>query len=535
MYIRKNSDLTVQHIIGEMDVDSWPKDRWYKFFNANNVLVMSCQIFLDVLTRGYIKPRQVNLLVFDECHHATKNHPYVQIMRVLTDFPQEDRPRILGLSASLLAKKVKPGELEKGVKALESTLMSTAKTSQDLQEVAKYATQPMESVSYYKPSTDDATTELRAILTPSVNFLKQKIAMRQTGKLAVIAKEVVTDLYDILIELGSETAAVYVDQALDTMKRALDMANMKEDEWDYNTGCLVMTNLTLFQSTCHKRAKTLSCSGKVTALLNILADNAVKSGESGAIGTLPLSSQSEVKKSEKLRGIIFVEKTKTASGLALYLKKKSKEDDDLRHISCDFVIGHGSGQGMKSRRQDEVLNKFRRGYTNLLVATNVIEEGVDVPKCNLVIRFSLPQTFRSYIQSKGRARDKPSMFILMVGGGTSNADLDNYKRLEGELVRLCQEERYVPSEEEVQSATEELIDPYMPNGLTGARVTLGSSLQLLHRYTILLLSPSLLLTLKLQILVGTYFRVFEIIWISAINLLSKSHNFSLGFLLGGKF
>jgi endoribonuclease Dicer len=50
----------------------------------------------------------------------------------------------------------------------------------------------------------------------------------------------------------------------------------------------------------------------------------------------------------------------------------------------------------------------------VLVATDVIEEGIDVKNCNCVIRFDLPVSVRSYIQSRGRARHEKSEFILFV-------------------------------------------------------------------------------------------------------------------------
>jgi ERCC4-related helicase len=47
-----------------------------------------------------------------------------------------------------------------------------------------------------------------------------------------------------------------------------------------------------------------------------------------------------------------------------------------------------------------VLKKFRKHEINILVSTNIVEEGVDIPACNMIIRFSKIHNFGSYIQSK---------------------------------------------------------------------------------------------------------------------------------------
>lgn len=51
---------------------------------------------------------------------------------------------------------------------------------------------------------------------------------------------------------------------------------------------------------------------------------------------------------------------------------------------------------------------------NIIIATSMLEEGLDVQSCNLVIRFDPSATICSFIQSRGRARMQNSDFVLMV-------------------------------------------------------------------------------------------------------------------------
>lgn len=39
--------------------------------------------------------------------------------------------------------------------------------------------------------------------------------------------------------------------------------------------------------------------------------------------------------------------------------------------------------------QRDVISKFRTGKINLLIATTVAEEGLDIKECNIVIRYGL--------------------------------------------------------------------------------------------------------------------------------------------------
>ena len=50
------------------------------------------------------------------------------------------------------------------------------------------------------------------------------------------------------------------------------------------------------------------------------------------------------------------------------------------------------------RDQQEVIRKFRVGTLNLLVATSVAEEGLDIPQCNVVVRYGLLSNEISMVQ-----------------------------------------------------------------------------------------------------------------------------------------
>jgi len=51
---------------------------------------------------------------------------------------------------------------------------------------------------------------------------------------------------------------------------------------------------------------------------------------------------------------------------------------------------------------------------NLLIATDVAQEGLDMPKCNFVIRYNFVSNEIGSVQSKGRAR-APNSECYLIG------------------------------------------------------------------------------------------------------------------------
>lgn len=83
-------------------------------------MVGTAQIFLDIVSQNVIKITDLSVVVIDECHHATGNHP---MHAFLSSFQFSDKtklPRVIGLTGVLI-KGNKLGNVLEDLKKLEAT------------------------------------------------------------------------------------------------------------------------------------------------------------------------------------------------------------------------------------------------------------------------------------------------------------------------------------------------------------------------------------------------------------------------------
>ena len=102
------------------------------------------------------------------------------------------------------------------------------------------------------------------------------------------------------------------------------------------------------------------------------------------------------------------------------------------HLSKEFpalrpetVVGHSGSDGQLHAVQLKAVADFRDGKSKILVCTSVLEEGIDVPECNIVIRFDGVQSLIQFIQSRGRARmqNETSKFFILANEEESKRQL----------------------------------------------------------------------------------------------------------------
>lgn len=142
------------------------------------------------------------------------------------------------------------------------------------------------------------------------------------------------------------------------------------------------------------------------------------------------------------------------------------------------------------------MTKFRNGELNCLFATSVAEEGLDIPECNLVIRFDLYKSMIQFIQSKGRARQRNSNFVHMVEQNNALHEqiVRNAQQAARRMHDFCKQQ---PEDRLLKGATDDDMDEALHRDLeddnysfvhpeTGAKLTFNSALVLLARFCALI-------------------------------------------------
>ena len=86
--------------------------------------------------------------------------------------------------------------------------------------------------------------------------------------------------------------------------------------------------------------------------------------------------------------------------------------DILRPKGAEALHG-----GMSQAERTRVMNRFREGRTNVLVATDVAARGIDVDRVDLVLQDDLPTDDDTYIHRVGRTgrAGRTGRSVLMVG------------------------------------------------------------------------------------------------------------------------
>ncbi|KAK4025948.1 hypothetical protein OUZ56_014980 [Daphnia magna] len=508
-YLRNHTCLKVQEFYGGMGVDLWGRGKWQMEFENNHVLVMTAQIFVDILNHAFFSPYQLNLLVFDECHSAVKDAPMRQVLTKLHSCDVARRPKILGLTAALFRKRCKPREVHGIIKQLSETMGCVVRIPSDIQTVYRSSTKPCEVVFQHDdfdtaldPVARELSTLVQSLLLScrlvvqnslqhfQADGLWNPFTVQNTGKTDILS-DAIKDIAFLLENFGPygafHCAQVYIP-ILETAKMRVRKVS------DFNkviTLCYQIREIcaSFFANYSAKDRLTVFVQPNVIRLLDIIRNFSPEHCDPG-------------EKTFKMCCIIFVERRSVASVLYHYLKDIRVHDTTLEFVKPLFTMGQAAASNatltesqILNMKQKEIMRDFREGHCNLVVATSVLEEGIDIPECNLIIRFDKFRTYCDYVQTKGRARSVRAFYCILVSRSDTEKlleDLAQFHSIEQQLVATSNIEE--DKDAILDNMFGQIIKPYQPFGEEGPRVTLQSSISLINRYCSQLVShgPSVL-------------------------------------------
>jgi translation initiation factor 4A len=93
----------------------------------------------------------------------------------------------------------------------------------------------------------------------------------------------------------------------------------------------------------------------------------------------------------------------SVSHTIIYCNSKRRVDDLTNMLQQKgFPIASIHGE-MTSEIRKDIMNRFRKGDTRILVATDLLARGIDVQQVSLVINFDVPNNMENYIHRIGRS------------------------------------------------------------------------------------------------------------------------------------
>lgn len=146
----------------------------------------------------------------------------------------------------------------------------------------------------------------------------------------------------------------------------------------------------------------------------------------------------EVGNNPEFTGLVFVEQRVWVAALAEILSVHPRTRDLFRVGS--FIGTSQSSNRKKSiaslpepKNQQTTLEDFRAGRMNLILATSVLEEGIDVSSCHLVIDFEAPKNLKSFVQRRGRARKQESKYFIFTADIGNTQSSGSWQSLEAQM------------------------------------------------------------------------------------------------------
>jgi len=402
-FFRRTMKLKEEEIVA-LSGEIRPEKR-VEIWSRARLVISTPQVIENDLLADRISLEDVVHVTFDEAHRAVGDYAYVYIADEY--FKQARKPLVLGMTAS-------PGSDIERIKEVIRNLRIEAieiRTEND-DDVRPYV--HGRKVEWIKVEMPKELKEIRDLINKAMERRLKKL--EKLGiKAGGLAKKELLSLQESLQAQAAETGEEELFEAVSVLAEVLKLYHGLE---------LVETEgVEALKEYLKKLVNEAHSVGGSKAAKNIVNDPIFKEilkkvstcrVEHPKLEKLVEVVKDQLRKNPDSRIIVFTNYRDTAETIAERLKREG--------IRAERFVGQakrGEKKGMTQKEQIETLEKFRNGEIQVLVATSVGEEGLDIPSTDLVVFYeAVPSEIRA-IQRKGRTgRAREGRIVVLITKGT---------------------------------------------------------------------------------------------------------------------
>ncbi|MCK4266216.1 MAG: hypothetical protein KAX31_02975, partial [Thermoplasmata archaeon] len=378
-----------------------------ELWEDNQIITATPQVISNDLVSGQIDLTNVSLIIYDEVHRAVGDYAYVFIGE---RYSKVKDGHALGMTAS-------PGnDPQKIIEVCENLDIQGVEIRHEYDpDVAKYVHEV--SIKWVEVALPE---EIRKV----IQYLKkaqdeQVERLRKSGylhgKKYVTTKDLLSAQRTIQASLqtGSKSSSAF--QASTTVAMAMKINHALELAETQGVAALKAYFDKLTQVAVSRGARRAD--KQVVAHPKVqMAMKQVRKLQAAAV---------ESPKLERVKKIVVAQlNTKPESRIIVFTHYRDTSELVTEELSKIEIVRparfvgqatKGRDKGMRQKQQVEMIDSFKAGEHNVLVATSVAEEGLDIPSTDLVVFYEpVPSEIRT-IQRRGRTgrRMKGKVIILI--------------------------------------------------------------------------------------------------------------------------
>ena len=412
------SNLMVGHSVCILSGNVAPQRR-VDMFEQNDVIVATPQTVANDLTEGRYSMDKVSLVIFDEAHRSVGGYANVTVAEYCNK-----RIRCIGMTAS-------PGANINKIKevCINLRIGRIDVRSEDDRDVSPYVHDTY-IIRLTVKLPDDLVAVDHLLKTQLSHYVSELVSLKLMNPARPPTRSHFLDIQRMLqtrLNTGEKTAIVYKGLSLTAKGIKISHAMMLAETQG-------ITPLKIYLDKLEEEAEQ----------------------EQGGRSAKEMINRAEYKDMRKIVDSTNVEHPKVSKTMSIVSKTLIDEPDSKVMVftqyrdTCDMMVKKLStisgakvsrliGQakdGMSQKEQVELLDRLRSGDVNVIVATSVGEEGLDISSTNVVIFYEpVPSEIRT-IQRRGRTgRKNDGEVYVLVAAGTMDEGIEAASKKKEDTMR----------------------------------------------------------------------------------------------------